>query len=362
MIDTTENNSLFEAFDIEYFLQREGIDYKKCWGSNGLQLNIRTCPVCGHSKWKVYINADTGLGNCFSGSCESTFNKFSFVKAVMGIDDNRKVWENIRNISRELGWIPKVKQETFKPKIITGADLKLPECIDLPTPDGQNLEYLVRRGIDNYYTELFELKYCEYGEWKYITPVGEKTQIFQKRIIIPIRDLDTTMVAFQGRDVTGLAPNKYQFPSQVAATGKLLYNGCNALGFEDVILNEGVFDVIATKMAIDKSGLINVGVVGSFGKHLSIDEKGDNDQLNRLLRLKKEGMKKIIIMWDGEPAAYKDAVGAGTKLKKYGFNPYIATLPKGKDPNEVHYTEVIKAYKEAKPVDEIPMLLNNPYS
>lgn len=357
-----ENNTLLEAFDMEYFLQREGIEYKKCWGSNGLQLNIRTCPVCGRSKWKVYLNADTGLGNCFSGSCESTFNKFSFVKAVMGTDDNRKVWENIRAISSELGWIPKAKQEPFKPKVITGADIKLPAHIDLPTPDGSNLEYLVRRGIDNYYTSMFELKYCEQGEWRYTTPAGERVQPFIKRIIIPIRDLDGTLVAFQGRDVTGLAPNKYQFPSQVAATGKLLYNGYNALGKENIIMNEGVFDVIATQMALDKSGMSDVGVVGSFGKHLSIDEKGDNDQLNRLLQLKKQGMKKLVIMWDGEPVAYEDAVEAGTKLKRYGFNPYIATLPKGKDPNEVFYTEVVKVYNEAKPVDKLKMLLNNPYA
>ena len=191
---------------------------------------------------------------------------------------------------------------------------------------------------------------------------GEKVQVFQKRIIIPVRDLDGSLVTFQGRDITGLAPNKYQFPSQVASTGKLLYNGNNIIGYNTIIVNEGVFDVIATQMALDKSGLSqDFGVVGSFGKHLSINLQGADDQLSRFLSLKKQGLRTIIIMWDGESMAYLDALEAAQKLNTFGFNLKIATLPAGKDPNEVYYTEVIDAIKNAKPYSNLMILQGNPY-
>lgn len=357
------DKELLDNFDIEYYLQREAISYKKTYGSSGTQLNVRTCPFCGQSKWKVYINADTGLGNCFSGSCQRKFNKFGFVKAIMQTENNSEVYQTINSVCKELGWIP--KQIPAKPIVnIIGQDkLQLPQNYPLPFPDGGNLEYLARRGIDGYYTRLFDLRYCEKGEWKFNTADGPRTQVFQKRIIIPIRDLDGNLVAFQGRDITGLAPNKYQFPSQVAATGKLLYNGHNVIGMSNIVVNEGVFDVIATQMALDKSGLSGeYGVVGSFGKHLTINPNGDDDQLSRFLKLKKQGLANIVMMWDGEPQAFIDAVEASEQLKRYGFNVKVATLPAGKDPNEVYYTEIIDAIKNAKPCTSLTLFMDNPYA
>lgn len=357
-----DKDTLMSSFDMEYFLQREGIDYKKTYGSSGEQLNVRTCPFCGQSKWKVYINAETGLGNCFSGSCQTKFNKFGFVKASMGTDDNRSVYEKIRTVCKELGWVPKV-QSPKRPiiNIVGNEGIQLPQNFPLPF-NGKNLEYLLRRGITDEYTQMFDLRYCEKGVWEFQADDGKHTQVFEKRILIPIRDIDGKIVSFQGRDITGLAPNKYQFPSQVASTGKLLYNAHNVLGLPTVIINEGVFDVIATQMALDKAGLANeVGVVGSFGKHLSIDPKGINDQLSRLIVLKKSGLQNLVIMWDGEVQAYKDAVKAGTQLTSFGFNVKIATLPAGKDPNEVHHSEVIKALNNARVCDKLIALSGNPY-
>lgn len=358
MVDDT----LMNTFDIEYFLQREGIKYRKTYGSSGEQLNVRECPVCHQTKWKVYLNADTGLGNCFSGSCGATFNKFSFTKAYLETNDNRQVYETIRNVCKELGWAPKVEKPKLRVSVSTLDDLILPEHIDLPTPDGSNLEYLLKRGVDNYYTELFELKFTTNGIWKYQTNDGIKQQVFQNRILIPIRDIDGKLVSFQGRDVTGTAISKYQFPSQVAATGKLLYNSFREIGKKIVILNEGVFDVIATQIALDRGGLSSeVGVIASFGKHLSIDKNGFDDQLSRLLLLKKQGLEVIVVMWDGERKAYSAAVEVASKLSGYGFKMKIAELPVGKDPNEVHYSEVVMAYKNAKDFNEFTMKVNNPY-
>ncbi len=72
---------ILEKIDIEAYLDREGIEYRGPYGSSGLQLNLKTCPVCGGDKWKVFLNAESGLGNCFSGSCDTKFNKWKFIRA-----------------------------------------------------------------------------------------------------------------------------------------------------------------------------------------------------------------------------------------------------------------------------------------
>ena len=60
------NKELEEALDridMEAWLDAEGIDYKITRGSRGTQINVKECPCCGNSNWKVYLNADNGLGN-----------------------------------------------------------------------------------------------------------------------------------------------------------------------------------------------------------------------------------------------------------------------------------------------------------
>ena len=116
-------------------------------------------------------------------------------------------------------------------------------------------------------------------------------------------------------------------------------------------MNEGVFDVMAAKYALDQEvDLRDVVPVGTFGKNLSDSNNGD-DQIGELLRLKRRGLKKVTFMWDGEQKALDAAAKAGQKIVQYGFDVRIATLPKGKDPNEVVPKEVVLAYYGARPLN-----------
>jgi len=76
---------LSEALDLEFWLEREGISFKETRGSSGMQYNIKVCPACGDRKDKVYLNTESGLGNCFSGSCEQKFNKLKFIHLHLGL-------------------------------------------------------------------------------------------------------------------------------------------------------------------------------------------------------------------------------------------------------------------------------------
>lgn len=331
---------ILEQIDIEYWLDKEGIQHRQTVGSSGEQLNLKICPVCGGSKWKVYVNAHTGLGNCFSGSCETTFNKYSLVKHHLSDLSKTNFMMYLTQTASECGWRPK--------RLVVydndDSDLTIPESIELPFGK-KNLKYLVNRGITNQITKHFQLRFCKTGYFAYIKDGEYRFQDYTDRIIIPIFDLDKKLVSFQGRDTTGLSEKKYIFPPGFSTTGKILYNGHNAVRSKRIVINEGVFDVMACKMALDKEvSLRDVTPVGSFGKHLSLKVDG---QVDELLKLKKLGMKHVTIMWDGERSAILAAINTGLKLLERGVKCSVAILPEGKDPNEVDYLEVIKAYQEA---------------
>jgi DNA primase len=343
-----ELNELLERVDLEFFLDFEGIDYKATTGHSGEQFNVRECPVCGASKWKVYLNADTGLGNCFSGSCQATFNKFSFIKAHIGAGGPREVEDHLKSLARELGWRPKRKIEYA---VQEETACKLPASIELPTEDGQNLLYLEKRGFDAEIARYFHLRYCHEGFHVYKKPDGTNgVQNFSGRVIIPVYDLDGDLVTYQGRDVTGDSEKKYLFPSALPGTGRFIYNGHNANHARRIVIAEGAFDVAAVKRALDQAeDLRDVVPVGTFGKHLSASSSG-NDQYGRFMRLAQTGLQEAVIMWDGEAKVIKDAIKAGELLMRVGIAIRIALLPPGKDPADVDVATVQRCYREAVPL------------
>lgn len=339
---------IMDSIDMEAYLDREGIRYRVTRGARGTQLNVRECPCCGNTDYKVYIGAETGLGNCFAGSCEQKFNKWSFIKANMGATGGAQVIEHVKSIAKEQGWRPtRVKAVATNIK----TDLLMPESIALPHGT-RNLNYLENRNISGSVSSYFGLRFSQKGAFHYKDDSGkERKQSYANRIIIPIFNLAADLVSFQGRDITGKAEKKYLFPPGFAATGSHLYNGQNAHGSEDVVMGEGAFDVMAIKIALDEqSELRCVTPIGSFGKHLSAG--GDNSQLDKLLELREGGLKRVTLMWDAEPAALEAAIEVGLLLRKYGLIARIAILPPGRDPNEVPPSVVRDAYWKAVVVNE----------
>jgi DNA primase len=346
---------LLDSIDPESYLDREGIRYKVTHGSSGTQLNLRECPECGGSQYKVYLNADSGLGNCFHGDCEAKFGKWSFIKAHLGTESSREVFDHIKAVAREMGW--RAKKTTSAAVNLDKPELVLPDSIALPH-DGRNLKYLSDRSIDVDTVGYFHLRYSQSGQFWYKTEDGEvRHQDYSKRLIIPIFDMEGNMVSFQGRDVTNMKGKKYLFPPGFASTGKHIYNGHNVIGVKRIVVNEGVFDVFATKIALDDDmDLRDVGVVGTFGKHLSHGSFEESDQLNKFIVLKESGLKEVTIMWDGEGKALLDAIKTGILLKGLGLVVRIAVLPKDKDPNEVTPGEVVNAFWSAVTVNRNNMI------
>lgn len=340
-------SEILEHIDPETFLEYEGVKFKRTFGSSGSQLNVKECPRCGGVGWKVYLNSETGLGNCFHGDCvgEDGYNIFSFAKHLWGFDA-RDTIQRLKDYARDQGWI--AKRTSSNAVDLSCVLAELPESVELPYK-GVLPKYLIKRGITHEIAKFFNVRYCHKGAFTYMDTEGRKRwQNYDRRIIIPIFNLDGELVTFQGRDITGDAEKKYLFPPGLPGTARFLYNGNNALGCEVAVMCEGAFDVWAVKMALDERvELRKVAHIGSFGKHLSHGSKEGNDQLGALCTLRAYGLKQVIIMWDGESSAIRSAIDAAAKIRSIGVDAKIALLPPNKDPNEVPPDEVIKAYLNA---------------
>lgn len=346
------NNSideLLEEFDLEVWLDDQGVDYNVKHGRSGEQLNLKECPRCGGKDWKVFINRDTGVGNCFHGACvdDPWFNKVTFVAAHMGLENGPAV-KTIRQFNDSMGWRPKVEKKQVKEVDIT--DLKLPESHELPTESGKNLKYLTDRGVTKEQTKKHGLRYSSNGYHEFVLNGEKKRQYFSGRVLIPVMDMEGNLVTFQGRDVTGESDRKYLMASGLPATGRYLYNAHNAVGAETAVLCEGVFSVYAMERVLEQNGIDGVAL-GTFGKTLSNSLDTDS-QLSQLLDLKRNGLKTVYFMWDGEEKTIASAKKEAYALQKVsGLKCMVCELKDGHDPDSAKPSEVLAAFNQAKEVN-----------
>lgn len=330
-MDSTELNRALEQIDVAQYLDREGVDYQESYGTRGLQLNLTECPACGEGGRKTYLNAESGLGNCFHGSCGFKFNKFKLMQKVSGLA-GRDLDAHITATAEEQGWMPKRER-----KEISRGALVLPSKLRPIPEDGRHLRYLEERGVTPESALYFQLTYCHGGWWGYKVEGEEKWVSYDKRIIIPIANLEGELVSFQGRDISGVKLPKYLFPTGFAVAGSHLYNAQN---FEEgththLIVGEGAFDAIAIQQALQGHTSCNTMMaVATFGMHLS---DGPEGQITKFIRLKERGVRTVTMMWDSESSATTGAVKAGLQLVGLGLKVLIAELPAGCDPAQDKY-------------------------
>lgn len=341
----TQLGELLDELDMEIWLGHEGIRHKLTRGTRGLQANIRECPCCGNTKWKVYFGLETGLGNCFV--CDEKFTKWKFIKAHLNVA-SADAARYLENYMRTQGWAPR---QTASAPVQMKAELKIPTSLPIPI-NGRNLKYLENRGIDTELAKYFHLRYCHHGVFRYTDAYGRPAeQDYSGRVIVPVFDLDGKLVSFQGRDIAGTSTKKYLFPPGFASTGSVIYNGHNAWKAPRIVMGEGAFDAFATKLALDEDKVLReFTAVASFGKKLS--DGDENSQMGKLKALQEKGaLKEVVFIWDSEKEALEAAVDAALLVRRHGLGARIALLPKGRDPNEVPAQVVRDAVWKSVAVD-----------
>ncbi len=346
----SELRAAIDQIDIEDWITHLGVDYRPTSGNSGPQLNLRECPRCGGTGWKVFLNSETGLGNCFHGGCVGLpgFSLFSITEHVTG-NTQKQVAQDFMLYAKDLGWRPKRPE---RPRAAAPTSVQLPDNVSLGLKN--NIDYLSQRDIDGSLAQLFDLRMGQ-GKYNYVDWDGKaRSQSYEQRVIIPIHDHHGNLVTFQGRDISGTAERKYLFPPMLPGTGRYLFNAHRAKGKSRLVMGEGVFDVISLHRAF--SGHEDVGAIGSFGISFSAGKQAQDDQLKSLAHLARSGATEVTIMWDSQPTAVIAACNAVDAILRAVPTVNIALLPEGCDPNEVSPEVVRAAFVRAIPATRSNLL------
>ena len=169
--------TMLDELDIRDYLDTQGIEYKTSRSRKGTQLILKECPVCGNDGWKVYLNEESGLGNCFAGDHPpgENFNKWSFIRAHLDHPAPRMVIEHIEGYLDSVGYTIERERKPMSYEALTD----LPDgAFSLPTPSGQTVQYLHDRGVTARQCEYFRLHFCERGAFRFKIDSREQHQDF----------------------------------------------------------------------------------------------------------------------------------------------------------------------------------------
>jgi len=168
---------------------------------------------------------------------------------------------------------------------------------------------------------------------------------FRNRIIFPFMDRRNRVIGFGGRlmgdEETG--PKYLNSPeTPLYSKGKVLYGLPQAvqtmLKEERALLVEGYFDV----MSLHQAGI--EAVVAASGTAFT------NDQALILKRL----VKKVLMLFDADPAGTKAALGSYASLVAEGLEVAFLAMPPGEDPDTLIRSEGAEAFRarqrQARPI------------
>ena len=165
---------------------------------------------------------------------------------------------------------------------------------------------------------------------------GTKVPRFRGRLLFPIHDLRSRVVAFSGRILGEGEPKYLNSPeTPIFHKGQLLYNlhlakhGMRKA--ERAILVEGQFDVLRLTLA----GLEEV--VAPLGTGLT-------DEQAALLQ---RHAPQVILLYDSDDAGLRATFRAGDVLLRHKLRVSVATLPEGEDPDTLVQNKGAAALEQA---------------
>ena len=191
------------------------------------------------------------------------------------------------------------------------------------------MEYLKGRNLNEGDFAKYDIRYTNHGR-------------YGGRVIFPVYE-SKRLVCFVARSVFRTVTPKYLYPHRgetMLTAGEAIF-GYNGYSSKKVILVEGVFDAIAIHRSL---GTDEFNAMAILGKSLS------NYQAAKLWRLPTSA---FYIMLDAD--ARVDAISLATKLlstRRSGKVEIHLCSIKAKDPAEAMGIDLIKAIREAEPVND----------
>ncbi|MEG2457946.1 MAG: DNA primase [Bacilli bacterium] len=300
------------------------------------------CPFHDDHSPSMSVSQEKQIYTCFS--CGATGNIFtfvmnyehvSFIEALKILSDKAGIKLNIETTTNTINDKYKKFYEVYD--IITNLYKN-----NLSSKEGEEArEYLKKRQIDNKIINEFSIglslknNVCaslskKYGE-EVLTSIGlgnigndKIYDIFQNRIMFPIKDIYGHIVAFSGRIYMSSDDAKYinTKESMIFKKGSLFYNYSDALEYikqkKEIIICEGQMDAIR----ISSIGLKNV--VALMGTALTTDH----------INLIKKTSAKVVLCFDNDDAGNRATSVNGQALKNAGLEVEVLVFSPQKDADD----------------------------
>ncbi len=313
-------------------LKRTGSDYRG------------PCPFHGGTHRNFAVVPKKGMFYCFV--CHEAGDVFTFFMKKLGMDYPTAVREVARRVGitiPERGGGPQGPdpREPLFQAVATAADWFARQLREAAEADAAR-QYLATRHVTMETAELQGLGYAPRGaafldamkglgvreevllEAGLIVKREDGTLVprFRGRLLFPIHDLRSRVVAFSGRVLDSAEPKYLNSPdTPIFHKGKLLYNlhvAKHAMRkAERAILVEGQFDVLRLTLAGCEE------VVAPLGTGLTGDQA---DLLHR-------HAPHVILLYDSDDAGLRATFRAGDELLRHKLRVSVATLPEGEDPD-----------------------------
>ncbi len=322
------------------------------------------CPFHADTAPSFTVAPEKGIFHCFG--CGAGGNVFSFVMQYQRLSFPEAVEELARRYSiplplKDLG--PQGAQQTRKRTQAYEINLLAAAFYQatLNAPEGKpGRDYLAKRGLTAEVIRAFRLGYAQ-DEWDSLRrhlqgkgvplELGQEVGLlaprdrggfydrFRGRIIFPIFDRQSRVIAFGGRTVGPGEPKYLNSPeSLLYSKGRNLYGvpqAAEALRQTGVALVvEGYLDLIALQV----HGVANV--VATLGTALTREQ----------VRLLKSLADKVVLVYDGDAAGAKAMTRAFPLFAQEGLPVRALPLPPEMDPDnyaQAHGVEIFRAPWEA---------------
>lgn len=278
--------------DVAKLLQDKDIPFT----SSGRDYLI-TCPNPDHLDSNPSFRVDklSGVGHCFA--CGHSMNMFKAYGIIV----------------------------SYQNTVVSNIKEKIARIISSTT----SLEF--PKGYTPFMRDFRGISHKTLSHFGAFTVIGNNEHDLEDRVIFPLKDSRDKIVGFIGRHTNNIAQPRYRiypsgiempmFPSKISPI-----NGT-------VFIVEGIFDALNL---IDK-GLTNVVAIMGVNSLYSM-KKGLN--VDKISLLKLQGITKIVILFDGDPAGYTTAEKLKPELEKANFIVSVIDLEEGTDPGDLSQEDV----------------------
>lgn len=325
-IDNLKNHlDIVDVISQSLELKKAGANFKAC------------CPFHGEDTPSFVVSPAKQIYHCFGCGVGGDSIKFIMEYEKLAYPEALEKLASMYNVSLNY-------DNENKPKL----DLKVLESINqyyqkLFTNNQTTKEYMKSRGISEFSIEKFEIGYApkshetinylkdnffNLADAKELGVIDTGTNglysRFIERITFPIYGLNSKIVGFGGRTITGHNAKYVNSPqTKLFNKSKLLYGYNiakeNIYKKNRIIVTEGYLDVIMLHQAGFNTA------VATLGTALTKDH----------LPLLRRGEPKVIVAYDGDKAGLNAAFKASVMLSQSEFEGGVIIFGEGKDPADM---------------------------